>query len=157
MEKEGWNIFAPNLICVCVDSASMGEYMGRLWHQYSDEAIMYSSTMDLIRNMDALYEAWDFPQSSTQIRSFMNMEAEARKQCRQKEGEQMDARRIQDKNGDLGTFVVYVKYRQNSTWQGEVIWTEKKKKQHFRSALELLKLIDGALDQAEPGQEEENT
>lgn len=58
----------------------------------------------------------------------------------------MDARRVQDKKGDKGTFIVQVKYRQNATWQGEVIWTERKQKQYFRSALELLKLIDSALE-----------
>lgn len=30
------------------------------------------------------------------------------------------------KIGDKGTFVVHVKYRQNATWQGDVIWVEKK-------------------------------
>ena len=30
--------------------------------------------------------------------------------------------------------------------QGSVTWVEEQREQHFRSALELLKLIDGALD-----------
>ena len=45
-----------------------------------------------------------------------------------------------------GTFVVKILDRQNATWQGEVTWVEEQKVQHFRSALELLKMIDGALD-----------
>ncbi|MBP3927297.1 MAG: hypothetical protein J6D13_09025, partial [Clostridium sp.] len=61
----------------------------------------------------------------------------------------MDARRVQENKGEKGTFIVHVKYRQNATWQGEVIWTERKQKQYFRSALELLKLIDSALDMGE--------
>lgn len=44
-----------------------------------------------------------------------------------------------------GTFVVHVEYYQNATWQGEVTWAEKNKKQKFRSTLELLKLMDSAL------------
>ena len=36
--------------------------------------------------------------------------------------------------------------QQNGTWQGSVTWVEEQREQHFRSALELLKLIDGALD-----------
>lgn len=51
-----------------------------------------------------------------------------------------------DKRGEKGTFVIQVQYRQNSTWQGKVEWVEKNKTQHFRSALELIKLIDGALN-----------
>lgn len=54
-----------------------------------------------------------------------------------------------------GTFIVHVRYRQNATWQGDVIWAEKNERQGFRSALELLKLIDSALD-GEEGEEAEN-
>lgn len=49
--------------------------------------------------------------------------------------------------GNAGTFVLKIMNRQNSTWQGTVTWVEENKIQNFRSALELLKLIDGALDE----------
>ena len=44
-----------------------------------------------------------------------------------------------------GTFEISVKFTQNSTWQGEIHWVEKNQKQNFRSALEMLKLMDEAL------------
>ena len=47
--------------------------------------------------------------------------------------------------GQKGTFLLNVKYRQNSSWQGSVTWVDEQREQYFRSALELLKLIDGAL------------
>lgn len=47
---------------------------------------------------------------------------------------------------DRGTFVVRVRHRQNATWQGEVLWAEENETQNFRSVLELIKLIDNALD-----------
>ena len=46
-----------------------------------------------------------------------------------------------------GTFIVKILNKQNSTWQGSVTWVEEQRTQNFRSALELLKLIDGALDE----------
>lgn len=46
-----------------------------------------------------------------------------------------------------GSFIVKILDRQNFTWQGTVTWVEKQKVQNFRSALELLKLIDGVLDE----------
>ena len=46
-----------------------------------------------------------------------------------------------------GTFVIKILNKQHSTWQGSVTWVEEQKTQNFRSALELLKLIDGALDE----------
>ena len=38
---------------------------------------------------------------------------------------------------------------ENKFQQGSVTWVEKKEKQQFRSALELLKLIESALDEEE--------
>jgi hypothetical protein len=45
-----------------------------------------------------------------------------------------------DKN--KGTFIVKILNRKNSTWQGTVTWVEQRKKQKFRSALELIRLLD---------------
>jgi len=36
---------------------------------------------------------------------------------------------------------------QNSTWQGQILWIEKGRKHNFRSALEMLKLMDEALNE----------
>lgn len=47
------------------------------------------------------------------------------------------------------TFVVQVISAQNATWQGVVTWAEGKRTEHFRSALELLRLIDSSLPREE--------
>ena len=44
-----------------------------------------------------------------------------------------------------GTFIVKLDHCQRGTWQGRVIWAEENKIRRFRSALELIKLIDGAV------------
>lgn len=44
-----------------------------------------------------------------------------------------------------GKFVVQIDRCENATWQGSVLWTEKNVTQNFRSALELIKLLDSAL------------
>ena len=51
----------------------------------------------------------------------------------------------QDAGKTKGTFEISVKYMQNSTWQGQIHWIDKNRKQNFRSALEMLKLMDEAL------------
>ncbi len=43
------------------------------------------------------------------------------------------------------TFIVKVEYSQNRSWQGLVIWAEEGRQVRFRSALELLKLMDEAM------------
>jgi len=53
-----------------------------------------------------------------------------------------------------GTFLLNIYDRQNATWQGTISWVDKNEKQQFRSALELIKLIESALDEAEGGSHE---
>ena len=53
------------------------------------------------------------------------------------------------------TFTVQIQYQENATWQGTILWVEEKQAMHFRSALELLKLMDSALDQAGKKEEKE--
>ena len=50
-------------------------------------------------------------------------------------------------NSAKGIFIVQVLNNQNATWQGTVNWVDEKRTQPFRSTLELLKLIDGALEE----------
>lgn len=42
-------------------------------------------------------------------------------------------------------FIVKIINTENFTWQGSVIWADKKKMQNFRSALELMKMLDAAI------------
>lgn len=52
-------------------------------------------------------------------------------------------------NRKSGTFVIKILNQQNATWQGSVTWVEEQKTQNFRSALELIKMIDVALEERE--------
>ena len=52
---------------------------------------------------------------------------------------------MEEKGIQNGTFIVEVKCMEKDTWQGKVTWAEKNRSQYFRSALELLKLMDRAL------------
>ena len=49
------------------------------------------------------------------------------------------------------TFVVKIKQKQHATWQGSVDWIshDGTKTQYFRSALELICLLDSAVDRAD--------
>ncbi|MEA4955641.1 MAG: hypothetical protein VB096_09060 [Pseudoflavonifractor sp.] len=48
-----------------------------------------------------------------------------------------------------GTFVVKVVNTQNATWQGTINWLEGERTEAFRSALELIKLVDSAVSPKE--------
>ena len=44
------------------------------------------------------------------------------------------------------SFMIVIKDTQNASWQGTIEWLDPKKKKHFRSALEMIKLIDLAVE-----------
>ena len=43
------------------------------------------------------------------------------------------------------TFIVKVDNRQNGTWQGKIVWADENRTEHFRSVLEMLKLMEEAM------------
>ncbi len=47
------------------------------------------------------------------------------------------------------SFLIVIKDNQQETWQGTIEWVEKNQKKSFRSALEMIKLIDSALENDE--------
>ena len=148
MQLQGIHAAAPNLCCVCIDCAEAGECRGRLFHYYAAEAQIFRSRYELIMKVDALCDLLGYPQAAEQPRRF----------GRQKHsmGAKKEVKRLMSKDdlagqkGLMATFVVHVMHRQNATWQGTVVWAEKNKKASFRSALELIKLMDSAVESALP-------
>lgn len=135
------NVSAPNLISVCVDTSNHGEFSGRLYQCYEEEPWHYKNVVQLLRLMDNLYDLISYPQASTESRAFVKKE----RKPLQKLERQVPQDKILKQRGEVATFIIYVQYRQNATWQGEVIWSERGIKQQFSSALELIKLLDSAL------------
>jgi hypothetical protein len=43
------------------------------------------------------------------------------------------------------SFIINIQFCQNATWQGTITWIEQKRTEHFRSGLEMIKLMDSAL------------
>lgn len=143
MNKVNVNISAPNLAVVCIDKANKEQYKGRLYDKYHKEATVFHDIGELLTRIEKLCDQSRYPQNTTvnhtfRIKGSITSGEEALQVA--------DIDQILEQKGGLATFVVHVKYRQHSTWQGEIVWAEKNQKQTFRSALELLKLIDSALD-----------
>lgn len=46
-------------------------------------------------------------------------------------------------------FFITIRDTQNHTWQGTIEWINTQKKQEFRSALEMMKLIDSTIEKDE--------
>lgn len=147
-----------NLVNLCVDSYTMERQKGRFYHLYDNRPVEFVSLVEAIKKMDDLYDKLDFPQSSTKLRSFLvnrkkkksgaenGRLTEWSKEKRKEAKEMASLEQVIEHRGAGATFIIRVKYRQNSSWQGEVTWVDGQKKEYFRSALELVKLLDGILE-----------
>lgn len=143
-----------NLVSVLVDFKKEQDFSGRIINQYSEEELKFSSCMDMISRMDALYDDWGFPEASEKPRSFSSRrfaaslvkeETEPKKRLVNLSKE-MEARDITGEKGEVATFHILTEMRQHSSWQGKVFYVEGQHRAEFRSVLELLFFIDSALN-----------
>lgn len=160
MEHTGLYIGAPNGVILCIDESVEWRKGGRLYHSYQMEAEEFQSMEQAIKLMDQFFDWLGYPFPNMEPRKFETKKAasEGRDRIRTEDKRKglekvMSDETLLRQHGDLGTFIIRVQHRQNSTWQGLVTWSEKNKTVAFRSVLELIKLVEGAIDEAEPVQE----
>ena len=140
----GVNFRTPNLINICVDQFNEGEIGGRFYHCYNQEPIQFANVVELLREAEKLFDDISFPQASTKTRSFVEkIQVQARRM--QRPEPVVDQESVVSHNGELGTFVTTVKFRQNSTWQGEFYWLEGERAVKFSNTLDFIKQIVVAL------------
>ena len=103
---------------------------GRLWR--------FEDTVGLMRLYEALFDQENYPQPTHQLRRFTPRAPQKR---------MIEMAQSADKlpRNQQPTFMVQVQYRQNASWQGTIRWLEGDEEKPFRSALELIKLMDGAV------------
>ncbi len=160
MENTGLYIGAPNGVVLCVDQSTECNKSGRLYHSYQAEAIRFQSMEQVIKLMDNFFDWLGYPFANMEPRKFETKKAanerrdRVRTEDRRKGLEKiMSDETLLRQHGDLGTFIIRVQHRQNSTWQGLVTWSEQNKTVAFRSLLELIKLIEGAIDESGASEE----
>lgn len=135
-------IGTPWGIILCVDYYRDEKINGRIYHRYQTEPIRIGGILEAVFEIDAFFDRLGYPFPGTESHYFIKHEKAQRiKMTRKLSDEEM-----LKNNGEQGTFIIRVEQRQHSSWQGRVTWVEEGKTENFRSALELLKMIDGALD-----------
>lgn len=160
MYLEEVGVSMENIVNLCIDSYSMERQCGRLYHQYTSSPVLFGSLFEALDQMDRMFDRIGFPQAATRLRSFLEDLGErtvpGRSQLSElpffskKEVKTMKTmEHVIQQRGTDATFLVRVMYRQDSDWQGEVTWVDGRKKECFRSALELIKLLDSALGEDE--------
>ena len=144
MTKTQWYIGAPNGVVLCVNALRACGPAGRLFHSYRTDAVEFDGADQMIFHMEALYNALNFPHPGTNERSFAPVKKTGTHYTERDRIMKDEA--LLSKHGDLGTFIVRVQHRQNSSWQGRITWMEQDKTVSFRSVWEMVKLIESAVD-----------
>lgn len=107
----------------------------------------FSNMDEVLFYMEKLYDYLKFPYPTTNTRSFL---AEPLKKGPGEERIKiMKDEELLSQHGDLGSFIIRVQHRQNSSWQGRITWMEQDKTLYFRSIWEMIKLIDSAVETTE--------
>ena len=132
---------------VCIDSYDEGVLSGRFYHAYREGSQTFHSITQLLIKMEQTLDAMSFPQSFHSMRSFL---PPAQQQIDHSADEMFP-------QGKLATFAVKVLFRQNASWQGSVSWLEGIQEESFRSALELILLMDSALNGNDERESEKTT
>ncbi len=121
---------------VCVDSYDDGVLRGRFYNPYLPTGTTFLSLSQFLQEFEQALDHIDFPKAFTITRTFANPPKQTAtvpiSQCLV---------------GSVATFAVRILFRQNASWQGSVTWIEGKQEQSFRSALELILLLNSALTQ----------
>lgn len=144
MDRSQWYLGTPNGVVLCIDRTRDGQLEGRFYHAYEREAAHFSTMEEAIFGLEGFYDSLNFPHPTTDSRAF-------RKEGRQADDRQERTRVMRDeellgRHGELGTFIIRVQHRQNSSWQGRITWMDRDKTVYFRSIWEMIKLVEGALD-----------
>ena len=142
--KTQWYIGAPNGVVLCVNGFLQKEPQGILYHSYQTDGQPFENAQQMVLLMEALYDSLNFPHPSTNERSFVEEHKNIRHRPERERIMSDDA--LLSKHGDIGTFIVRVQHRQNSSWQGRITWMEEDKTIYFRSVWEMIKLIESAVD-----------
>lgn len=141
-----------NGIVICINKKCGTDVAGVFNHSYCKKEKQFHSFDELIYEMGRFYDRVGFPQPGNNERTFGKEVGHGIR--RERLVKVMNDDELLKKHGDLGSFLVQVQHRQNSSWQGRVTWLEENKTIYFRSIWEMLKLMESAIDKVDPQAEE---
>lgn len=139
-------------VLIQIKQHDAGRLSGVLYSPYLDKSMPFADVVDFTNQLDGVFDAISFPQATMRYRRFRkNAKQNTARATQPVNSAQKQAggmgvnEKLTGQEGD--TFVVHVQFRQNATWQGTVAWAGQNQALHFRSTLELLKIMDSALDE----------
>ena len=139
-----WYIGAPNGVVLCVNERHGCELSGVFYHSYKTEPTGFMDLGQMTLLMEKFFDELQFQHPGTNERNFFPQNKPY--VSHQERTKIMSDEQLLQKHGDIGTFIIRVQHRQNSSWQGRITWMEADKTIQFRSVWEMVKLIENAMD-----------
>ena len=126
-------------ILICVDSYSESLFKGCIYHGSFSDGKTFDNLMQLLHIIESTLDDTGFPRATTEKRRFGAFTPPEK-------GDESDERHdFATKKGKLASFKLKIMFRQNASWQGSLAWLESNTEEPFRSALEMIMLMDSAL------------
>ena len=119
---------------LCIDSYDQGILQGRFYGP-DGQIRSFPSLSLFLMTMEEMLDQINTPQSATTHRSFSGYLSQTSPET----GENSLG------NGVLATFELQILFRHHTSWQGMILWRERRREHSFRSVLELIMLMDSAL------------
>lgn len=113
---------------------------GTIFNPFFEKEMVFENVMQLIFMLERISDSIVFPQKAMELRQFGGNAMPSDKAS-------FDFTTTADFNGKapLATFELEILFRQNASWQGNVVYAEENLSSAFRSVLELLTLLDSIL------------
>lgn len=142
-----------NLVSLLIDHCERHDFSGRIINQYSDDVVEFDSCMNMLNKLEELYNDWGFPEAAERLRSFTVHRSDMSNDKKDASSRRLvniavdtKPHNIVDERGEVATFHLLTEMRQHSSWQGQVLCVEADKKCDFNSTLELLFILDDAIN-----------
>ena len=118
---------------------------GVVTHLLSQQSQEFRSLLELISLLHDRLEEMGIPVSGVEMRSWPKLHFTLERKGDYGLDEKPNVK-METRVGDCA-FLVRIIFRQNATWMGEIHWLNGEKKIYFRSLMEMIMLMQEALDQ----------
>lgn len=129
---------------VCIDCVKGRTISGRVLSRRLTETYHFPDLNSFVLQMEAVFDAQNFPQAYQRIRTFLRTEDKGTLAAADPSSG-MTEEEVNTGRGEVATVELRVLSRRNSTWQGTVNWLDGNVIQEFSSYLELMHIADEKL------------
>ena len=131
---------------VSIGSYREAEINGYISHSALNQCQRFESLLELIHLVSARLDELGIAQPATELRSFCEPNILEGREGMITILKDQKVKTIPQKVLGKPEFLIRLNMRQNATWQGELCWVNDGRKIHFRSLLEMVNLMQEAIE-----------